>query len=298
MAGEDIMQQAVRLGAATDALAALAAHVRLETEQLPADPMVRDLLRSIAALLLGGSTDVEAGPSAAAVVGLARTTLLQAAELVENPGRSGAWDTVDVPLLQSIGRLSIGVADAIGRAGTQLPDLGERLRAPGARFLDVGTGTGWLAMALARDHPDLTVVGIDVLAPALELARGNLAGTGLEDRVELRLQDARTLDEPAGYDAVWLPTPFLAGDVLPDVVLRAARALRQGGWLLLGTFVGPDDDQLSHFLAELRTVRCGGYPFQPGQLVDLLAQAELTDAREVDRTWRAPVRLVVGRRPA
>src|SRR5688572_12615548 len=105
MAADSTMQQAVRLGAATDALAALAAHVRLETEQLPADPAVQELLRAIAAQLLDGDPDVPAGPAAAAVVGLVRTFLRQAAELVENPGRSGGWDAVDVPLLQSIGRM-------------------------------------------------------------------------------------------------------------------------------------------------------------------------------------------------
>jgi SAM-dependent methyltransferase len=296
MAADSTMQQAVRLGAATDALAALAAHVRLETEQLPADPAVRELLRAIAASLLDGSPDVP-GPPAAAVVGLARTFLRQAAELVENPGRSGGWDTVDVALLQSIGRLSMGVADAIRAAEDRLPALAEQLRAPGARFLDVGTGTGWLAMAVARSHPDLTVVGIDVFEPALALARGNLAGTGLDDRIELRRQDAAALDERDCYDAVWLPMPFLPRAVVPAVVDAACRALRPGGWLLPGTFTGPGDP-LSQLLTDLRTVRSGGHPWRPAELVDLLTSAGLADAREVDRTWPAPVRLYAGRRPA
>ena len=90
MAADSTMQQAVRLGAATDALAALAAHVRLETEQLPADPAVRDLLRAIAGQLLDGAADVSPGPGAGAVVGLARTALRMGAELVENPGRTGS----------------------------------------------------------------------------------------------------------------------------------------------------------------------------------------------------------------
>ena len=50
------MARAVQLGVSADALAALAAHVRIETEQLPADPAVRDLLSQIAAELLGGSS--------------------------------------------------------------------------------------------------------------------------------------------------------------------------------------------------------------------------------------------------
>jgi SAM-dependent methyltransferase len=231
------------------------------------------------------------------VVGLARTFLRQAAELVENPGRRGGWDAVDVPLLQSIGRLSMGFADALAGAEQQLPALADRMRAPGARFLDVGTGTGWLAIAAARMHPGLAVVGIDVLAPALELARGNLAAEDMAGRVELRLQDAASLEEPECYDAIWLPMPFLPAGIVPGVVAAAVRSLRPGGWLLPGTFAGPGDP-LSQLLTDLRTVRSGGHPWQPAELVELLSSAGLADAREVDRTWPAPVRLYAGRRPA
>lgn len=296
MAADSTMQQAVRLGAATDALAALAAHVRLETEQLPADPAVRELLRAIAAQLLDGTPDVPGGASAGAVVGLVRTALRQAAELVENPGRSGSWDQVDVPLLQGIGRMSMGIADALTVAERALPGLGERLRTPGARFLDVGTGAGWLAIAVARSHPELTVVGIDVFSPALDLARRNVADAGLAARVELRIQDAADLDEPGAYDAVWLPMPFLPRDAVPAVVRAAAGALRPGGWLLPGTFTGPGDP-LSQLLTDLRTVRCGGHPWRPAELVDVLAEAGLAEAQEVERTWAPPVRLYAGRRP-
>jgi hypothetical protein len=48
MADQDVLTTAVRLGTSVDALAALAAHLRLETEQLPADPAVRALLATIA----------------------------------------------------------------------------------------------------------------------------------------------------------------------------------------------------------------------------------------------------------
>jgi 2-polyprenyl-3-methyl-5-hydroxy-6-metoxy-1,4-benzoquinol methylase len=292
MAADEAMRQAVRLGASADALAALAAAIRLDTEQLPADRSVRDLLTAIRTELVG---DGVPGPGAPAVVGLARTFLRQAAELIEDPGRSGGWDRVDVPLLQSIGRLSMGVADALRAAEERLPEFGRRMQAPGARFLDVGTGTGWLAIAVARSHPGLTVVGIDVFAPALELARGNVAAEGMDGRVELRHQDAARLDEPEAYEVVWLPMPFLPQGVVPAVVDAAVQALRPGGWLVLGTFTGPGD-RLSELLTDLRTVRSGGHPWRPAELVDLLTSAELADAGEVDRAWAAPVRLYAGRR--
>src|SRR5580765_5559833 len=107
---EATLGRAVELAAAVDTLAALAAYIRLETEDVPADPEVHELLGRIAATVTG---DVAAhGPSGSAelapVVGLARTVFRLGAELVDNPGRSGSWDQVDPPLLQSMGRLSMG----------------------------------------------------------------------------------------------------------------------------------------------------------------------------------------------
>ncbi len=294
LAVDGLMGAAVRLGVSVDALAALTAHVRVETEGLPADPQVRELLADIAAELLGDHDVDVAG--AAPVVGLAGTFLRQAAELIENPGRSGRWDQVDVPLLQSIGRLSMAISDAVRIAEGELPELGQRLTAPGASFLDVGTGTGWLAIAIARSHPGLRVVGIDIFEPALSLARANVAAQGMADRVELRLQDAVALDDAAVYDAAWLPMPFLPAGIVSQVMAAAAASLRPGGWLLAGTFTGADD-RLSHLLANLRTVRSGGHPWCVDDLLPVIAAAGFVDVGEVPRTWSAPVRLYAGRRP-
>jgi 2-polyprenyl-3-methyl-5-hydroxy-6-metoxy-1,4-benzoquinol methylase len=274
-----------------DSLAALAAYIRIETEQLPADSAVRELLSAIAAELVDDQVTAESIP----VVGLARTFISQAAELIENPGRRGSWDRVDVPLLESIGRLSISVLDALLVAEQQLPGLAERLAAPGAAFLDVGTGTGWLAIAIARSHPNLKVVGLDSFEPALDLAKANVQAEDLAERIELRLQDATQLDEPATYDAIWLPMPFLPAGIVPAVLVAAARSLRPGGWLFPGTFASAPD-RLSQLLTDLRTVRSGGYPWQAEELIDALTAAQLTDTHEITRTWQAPVRLYAGQR--
>jgi 2-polyprenyl-3-methyl-5-hydroxy-6-metoxy-1,4-benzoquinol methylase len=293
MAADALMTRAVELGVATDALAALAAHVRIETEGLPADPAVRAVLADVAAELLGGTGVAPA--AAAQVVGLARTWLRQAVDLVDDPGRSGGWERVDERLLQSIGRLSMGIAGAVRAAETALPGLAEALARPGATLLDVGTGTGWLAIALAQAYPHLHVTGIDLFEPALDLAQVNRADAGLTDRIELRLQDAAALDETGAYDVVWLPMPFLRRDAVPEVLRAACRALRPGGWLLPGTFAG-GPDRLGQLLTDLRTVRSGGHPWQPAELLDLLRDAGLDDVTEVPRTWAAPVRLYAGRR--
>lgn len=288
---DDVLGTAIRLAASTDALAALAAHLRVTTEDLPVDDAVRTLLAQVAAEL---GVDAAPGPQAAAAVGAARAFLRQAVDLVEDPGRAGGWAQADEVLLQEIGKMSASITLAVRAAEDVLDGLGERLHAPGARILDVGTGTGWLAMALARAYPTAAVTGIDVFAPALDLARANVAAAGLDERVELRLQDVVTLDEPEPYDVVWLPMPFLPAAIVPDVLDVARRALRPGGWLLPGMFAGPDD-RLSRLLVDLRTVRAGGHPWTSDALLGRLDAHGYTACQEVPRTWRAPVRLYAGR---
>jgi SAM-dependent methyltransferase len=298
MASQHLMASAVRLGASVDALAALAAFVRLETENLPADPVVRELLQQIAAEIVDdGAADTGAVPdpaTASPVIGLARAFLRQAAELIENPGRSGGWDQVDAPLLQSMGKLSMAISGAIMTAERRLPDLGARLGA-GAEgtFLDVGTGTGWLAIAMARSHPTLAVTGIDIFSPSLDLARTNVREAGLDSRVELLMQNATELSEDQQFDAIWLPLPFLPGTIVEAVIAAAARALRPGGWLLPGTFIGPDD-RLSQLLNDLRIVRSGGHPWRPDEITGMLTAAGFAEVQEIPRSWAAPVQLWAG----
>lgn len=283
----------MRLATSLDALAALAAALRVESEGLDADPEARALLDAIATELLGEPIG-ELGTAGGAVVGMARAFLRQASDVIEHPGRDGSWETFDEPLLQGIGRLSMAITQAFRVAGTALDGLGDRWSAPGSRFLDVGTGTGWLSIATARMFPNLDVVGLDVFDAALALARANVASEGLEGRIDLRLQDVAELDEVDAYDIVWLPLPFLPAAVVPQAVAAASRALRPGGWILPGTFAGPDD-RLSLLLTDLRIVRSGGHPWQTDEMLTMLADHGFSESCEVPRTWAAPVRLFAAR---
>ena len=51
-------------------------------------------------------------------------------------------------------------------------------------FADVGTGSGCLAVALARELPHARIVATDLSAPALEIARRNATRHGLADRID------------------------------------------------------------------------------------------------------------------
>jgi release factor glutamine methyltransferase len=54
---------------------------------------------------------------------------------------------------------------------------------PGPRVLDVGTGTGAIALAIADEHPGATVLGVDASEGAVALAGENAERTGLAERV-------------------------------------------------------------------------------------------------------------------
>jgi len=65
---------------------------------------------------------------------------------------------------------------------------------PGARVLDLATGTGDLAIMVARTHPEVTVVGVDPSAKMLEVGQKKLAEAGLTERIVLQVGDAQALE--------------------------------------------------------------------------------------------------------
>lgn len=52
----------------------------------------------------------------------------------------------------------------------------------GCRILDLGTGTGAIALALLKEVPEATALGVDISAEALETAAGNAEAAGLSSR--------------------------------------------------------------------------------------------------------------------
>jgi cyclopropane-fatty-acyl-phospholipid synthase len=71
---------------------------------------------------------------------------------------------------------------------------------PGMRLLDVGCGWGTMAIHAARHH-GVEAVGITISDQQHRLARQRVADAGLEDRVEIRLQDYRDIDD-GPFDAI------------------------------------------------------------------------------------------------
>ncbi len=77
---------------------------------------------------------------------------------------------------------------------------------PGARVVDVGTGSGAVALALKQERPDLAVLGVDVSADAVDVARDNAARLGLD--VSFVLADL--LVGVGACDAVLANLPYVA----------------------------------------------------------------------------------------
>jgi release factor glutamine methyltransferase len=128
------------------------------------------------------------------------------------------------------------------------------------RVLDVGTGTGAIALAIADEAPTARVTAVDLSPDALALARENLELTGVNGRVRLVEHDLTSGLGDADFDLVVSNPPYVEPDEVPTLqpevrdwephvalvasgatesVARAAtQALCSGGWLVLETAAG------------------------------------------------------------
>lgn len=134
---------------------------------------------------------------------------------------------------------------------------------PGQRLLDVGCGWGSMAIHAAREH-GVRVVGITLSHEQAAYARKRVAGEGLTDRVEIRVQDYRdVVDGP--FDVI--SSIGMAEHVGAERYLEYAedlyRLLRPGGRLLNHQIARrPQRDESTYNLDEF----IGAYVFPGGEL--------------------------------
>jgi release factor glutamine methyltransferase len=84
---------------------------------------------------------------------------------------------------------------------------------PPARVLDLGTGSGAIALALAAAWPSAEVVAVDASPAALELARENAEATALAGRVLFLASDwFAGLPAGAHFDVIVANPPYLSAD--------------------------------------------------------------------------------------
>jgi len=79
---------------------------------------------------------------------------------------------------------------------------------PAPRVLDLGTGTGAIALAIADEHPGARVTAIDASAGAVSLAKENAQRLHLERRVEIAQGDIAVAAD--GWDLVVSNPPYVA----------------------------------------------------------------------------------------
>jgi release factor glutamine methyltransferase len=86
------------------------------------------------------------------------------------------------------------------------------------RCVDVGTGSGCLALACSHQHKTARFLAIDLSPDALDVARSNAEKLGLADRVEFREGDL--LGPVAGegpFDLILSNPPYIASEVIPSL---------------------------------------------------------------------------------
>jgi protein-L-isoaspartate O-methyltransferase len=212
-------------------------------------------------------------------------------------GRGYHWGAQSDEALLAQGNASAQAARAFAQfVLPTMGDLAERLAAPGARMLDVGTGVAAAAVAFAQLFLQLHVLGIDILDRALDLARQAVAASDVAGRVTVRKQDVADFADDAGFDVAWLPAPFIAGPALHSGLPRVAAALRPGGWLIVGhgKFGGTP---VQEALTLLKTIAYGGTPLDEAAACRLLRNAGLTSVRPVPTPPGAPA-ITIGQNPA
>ncbi len=105
--------------------------------------------------------------------------------------------------------LAVDARVLVPRPETELlVEVGVELLPDGARVVDVGTGSGAVALALKHERPDLDVVATDISAGALAVAGDNARRLGLDGAVELRRGDL--LAGAQSVDAVLSNPPYVA----------------------------------------------------------------------------------------
>lgn len=128
-----------------------------------------------------------------------------------------------------------------------------------ARVLDVGTGSGCLAVSLAKHWPGARVTACDISPAALAVAASNAARHAVADQIRFVESDlCRTLPADEVYDLVLSNPPYVSSaeyaqlatevaryeprlaleagptglELITRLVAEAAERLRPGGWLL------------------------------------------------------------------
>jgi 2-polyprenyl-3-methyl-5-hydroxy-6-metoxy-1,4-benzoquinol methylase len=207
----------------------------LEVDSVDADPDARrySLPDGHADVVLDPDHLALMAPMARFVVGAAQ----RMPELLEayRTGRGVAWSDYGPDVVEAqaaINRPQFGTHMATSWIPA-MADIDARLRNGRARVADVGCGTGWSTIAIARGYPTALVDGLDLDPGSIDQANEMLAGLGnLASRVTFAARDAADPALAGRYDLVTI-FEALHDMAQPVPVLRAARKLLAPGGAVL-----------------------------------------------------------------
>jgi len=112
--------------------------------------------------------------------------------------------------------------------------LSQSTSSPRQRILDLGTGSGAIAVALASQQPQHIYFASDRFWPTLAVARGNAKRHGLSERIHLFVGDwfASLRDAKPDFDMMVSNPPYVPSDVIgglqPEICRYEPRAALDG----------------------------------------------------------------------
>ena len=108
-------------------------------------------------------------------------------------------------------------------------------------ILDLATGTGDLAIALAKYNPQAHIIGLDISEKMLEIGKAKIAKQGLDNQIDLRLGDAAALPfESQFFDAVTVAFGVRNFENLQQGLSEICRVLKPNGQVYILEFSMPE----------------------------------------------------------
>ncbi len=151
----------------------------------------------------------------------------------------------------------------------------------GHRVLDIGCGTGTLAVLIKREHPDVVIVGLDPDPEALARARRKAARAGLSIQFDQGFGDE--LPYPSGqFDRVISSFMFhhLPAEEKLKTLSAVHRVLKPGGRLHMADFERPESGAHG-FVARLFHASERMKDNSASRVLELMAQAGFRDPQKV-----------------